>query len=291
MGIYAAGQGVRVFRTSPSIHGPSICWSQATEIDELLKADLLGARRKIIFVEGKASSLDAPLYSLLFPGVSVLPKESCKDVEHAVQGLRGVTGLHWVQAWGIVDNDQRAPEEVARLRTIGVWALSHYSVEALYYHRLTIERVAKRQAELTGVDADSVVARAIPIAVDAVREQRDNLVAGAVTRCVRREFMSQLPNRASVVDVDAIEVKVDIKALREAEEKRFDGLIAAKDWDGLLTRYPVRQSRAFDGIVKTLKIADKDTYRSAVLKLLQDDAAALKALRDLMRDVHPTISA
>ena len=262
-----------------------------TEIDELLKADLLGARRKIVFVEGKASSLDAPLYSLLFPGVSVLPKESCKDVEHAVQGLRGVTGLHWVQAWGIVDNDQRSPEEMARLRTLGVWALSHYSVEAFYYQRLTIERIAKRQSVLTGADADAVVASTIPSAVDAVREQRNNLVASAVTRSARREFMSQLPIRASVVDVDAVEAKVDIKALRKAEEKRFDALIAAEDWDGLLTRYPVRQSRAFDGIVKTLKIADKDTYRAAVLKLLQDDAAALKALRDLMGDLHATISA
>lgn len=86
--------------------GPTVkSWSidllePSTEIDELSKADLLGARRKIVFVEGKASSLDAPLYSLLFPGVSVLPKESCKDVEYAVQGLKGVIGLHWVQAWG-----------------------------------------------------------------------------------------------------------------------------------------------------------------------------------------------
>ncbi len=262
-----------------------------TEIDELLKADLLGARRKIVFVEGRASSLDAPLYSLVFPGVSVLPKETCKDVEHAVQALRAVTGLHWVQAWGIVDNDQRPPDEVIRLRTLGVWALSHYSVEAFYYHRLTIEKVAKRQSMLTGADADAVAASAISSAVEAVREQRNNLVASAITRSARREFMRQLPNRTSAIDVDAIEVRVDIKALRDAEEERFDALTAAKDWDGLLTRYPVRQSRAFDGIIKTLKIADKDTYRAAVLKLFQDDAAALMALRDLMGDLYPTITA
>ncbi len=261
-----------------------------TEIDELLKADLLGARRKIVFVEGRASSLDAPLYSLIFPGVSVLPKETCKDVEHAVQGLRAVTGLHWVKAWGIVDNDQRSPDEVARLRTLGVWALSYYSVEAFYYHQLTIEKVAKRQSVLTGADADAAAASAISSAVDAVREERNNLVASAITRSARRDFMRQLPNRTSVVDDDAIEVKVDIKALRDAEEKRFDALTAAKDWDGLLTRYPIRQSRAFDGIIKTLKIADKDTYRAAVLKLFQDDAAALMALRNLMEDLYPTIS-
>jgi hypothetical protein len=38
-------------------------------------------------------------------------------VEHAVRGLRGAEGLHWISAWGIVDKDQRPGEEVARLRT------------------------------------------------------------------------------------------------------------------------------------------------------------------------------
>jgi hypothetical protein len=45
------------------------------EIDETLKRDLLGARRKMLFVEGTTRSLDAPLYSLLFPQVSVIPKK------------------------------------------------------------------------------------------------------------------------------------------------------------------------------------------------------------------------
>jgi len=261
------------------------------EIDELLKADLLGARRKIVFVEGKASSLDTPLYSLLFPEVSVLPKESCKDVENAVQGLRSATGLHWAQVWGIVDNDQRSPDELARLRSIGVWALSQYSVEALYYHGLTIEKVAKRQSTLTGMDAKAAMATAIQSAIDAVLEQRDNMVTIAVTRSARREFMSQLPNRVSVLATDSVEVKVDIKALRDAEVKWFDHLIAAKDWNGLVGRYPVRQSRALDFIVKNLKVADKDTYRAAVLKLLQDDAAALDTLRNLMGDLYRAISA
>jgi hypothetical protein len=55
----------------------------------------------MIFVEGTAQSLDAPLYSLLFPQVSVVPKDGCRDVEHAVRGLRGAGDIHWVSAWGM----------------------------------------------------------------------------------------------------------------------------------------------------------------------------------------------
>ena len=77
-------------------------------IDDELKRDIIGARKKIVFVEGAATSLDATLYSVLFPHVSVIPKSSCRDVEGAVRSLRGVEDTHWVQAWGIVDNDRRS---------------------------------------------------------------------------------------------------------------------------------------------------------------------------------------
>ena len=55
-------------------------------VDEALKRDLLGARRKIIFVEGTECSLDKPLYSIIFPMASIIPKANCADVERAVLG-------------------------------------------------------------------------------------------------------------------------------------------------------------------------------------------------------------
>ena len=57
-------------------------------IDDDLKRDILGARRKILFVEGTESSLDKPIYSLIFPEISVIAKGSCRDVERAVLSIR-----------------------------------------------------------------------------------------------------------------------------------------------------------------------------------------------------------
>lgn len=64
------------------------------EIDEDLKRDILGARRKLLFVEGEARSLDTPLYSAVFKDVSVIARGSSRDVEHAVAGVRGARDLH-----------------------------------------------------------------------------------------------------------------------------------------------------------------------------------------------------
>ncbi|MER9348497.1 AAA family ATPase [Mesorhizobium sp. M0227] len=94
-------------------------------IGDELKRDILGGRRKLLFVEGDDdTSLDKPLYSLVFPQVSVITKRSCRDVEHAVSGIRDAAELHWVQAFGVVDNDRRTAEKISALKRRGVYALA-----------------------------------------------------------------------------------------------------------------------------------------------------------------------
>lgn len=264
--------------------------SPGVAIDEGLKRDLLGGRRKIIFVEGSPQSLDVPLYSLLFPNVSVTPKEGCRDVEQAVRGLRTVSDVHWIAAWGIVDNDQRTDEDIQRLKDAGVWALSHYSVESIYYHPKTINRIATRQSKLTGDEAAGLVKLAMASAIEAAKASREHLVTSAVLRASRESVMAALPKRNDVKSgATPVKVEVDVAALRMSEEARFDGLIASADWNGLITRYPLRESSAFERVVEGLKIKDRATYRAAVLKLLQDEPDAVTELRDLLGGLHAII--
>jgi ABC-type cobalamin/Fe3+-siderophores transport system ATPase subunit len=261
-----------------------------TAINEDLKRDLLGARRKMLFVEGTIQSLDTALYSLLFPQVSVIAKEGCRDVEYAVRGLRGAPDMHWIEAWGVVDNDQRSQDNVGRLREAGIWALSHYSVESLYYHPAIVARVAERQAQMIGANGITLMKSALDGAVDAARAQKAHLVTSAVLRSVRDRMLNNLPTRESVEGRNSVAVEVDISSLRVAEESRFDSLVDAADWDGLLTRYPLRESSAFDRVVSGLKMPDRGTYQAAVLKLLQDEPAALADLRSLLEDLYTSVS-
>lgn len=260
-------------------------------IDDNLKGDILGSRRKMLFVEGSGQSLDLPLYSLLFPQVSIVPKDGCRDVEHAVRGLRGASEVHWISAWGIVDNDQRSHEDVARLKDAGIWALSHYSVESLYYHPKIIARVAERQANLTGSDANTLAQTATSNAIAAAKAQRDHLVESAVLRSARNKVLKGLPKRDDIQPAIALRIEVDVAELRAAEETRFDALISSANWEGLLTRYPIRESSAFDRAVDGLKFKDRATYQGAVLKLLRDDQEAVTELRDLFDDLYASVTA
>ena len=94
-----------------------------TELPEELKLAILGARERILFVEGASSSLDLTLYNALFPGLSVVPKGSCIDVERAVSGLRGSRDLHHVKAFGLIDRDDLSEEKIRKLADKGVFAL------------------------------------------------------------------------------------------------------------------------------------------------------------------------
>ena len=119
-------------------------------LPEDLKRDVLGARRRILFVEGAPNSLDLPLYRALFPELSVIPKGSCEEVIRAVKGLRGSYEHHHVEAIGLIDRDDRDENDVSELALDSVFALDVFSVESLHYCSDAIKAVACRQAESLG---------------------------------------------------------------------------------------------------------------------------------------------
>jgi ABC-type molybdenum transport system ATPase subunit/photorepair protein PhrA len=70
-----------------------------TDLPDDAKRTILGERKKILFIEGKGASLDKPLYSLMFPNVSVISRDSWKDVAHSVATIRHAQDLLWVKAF------------------------------------------------------------------------------------------------------------------------------------------------------------------------------------------------
>ena len=60
-------------------------------LPEELKVAVLGSRKKILFVEGTANSVDLPLYDSLFPGLSVVPKGSCTGRTESRQRITGLS--------------------------------------------------------------------------------------------------------------------------------------------------------------------------------------------------------
>jgi ABC-type lipoprotein export system ATPase subunit len=252
-----------------------------TEIDDDLKKDILGARRKLLFVEGTEKSLDKSLYSLIFPNVSVIPKSSCRDVEHAVSGIRDADTLHWVSAFGIVDNDSRTAADIANLKGKGIYAISVFSVESIYYHPNIQRRIAERHSAVTGEDADTLLGNAKTAALAAIRPQIKHLSERVADKAVREEFLRHLPRREDIATADPINISINLAAFVGAEQRRLQDAIDTGDLSAIIERYPIRETSALSEIAMKLGFRNREQYEGAVKKLLMDDAEALDFVKTL----------
>ena len=248
--------------------------SSRDTIDDDLLHSIVGARRDVLFVEGDRTSLDNALYSVILPNVSVIPRGSCKEVEHAVRIIRDAGDLHWLNAFGLIDRDGRGDADIARLQSENIFAIDGNSVESLYYDPWLQKRLADKTHGTEG--SQTRLEQAQDEVVRAFRASVDNLVSRSAERRLRSRVMSEMPNRKTASLDKPIEIKIDGAAVVGEERQRLNDAIAHADLQTLIQRYPARETPALDAIARALGFEKRKAYESAVLQLLKEDADALK---------------
>ncbi len=244
-----------------------------------------------MFVEGSEDSLDKPLYSLIFPMVSVVPKQSCKAVEEAVSGLRAADSLTWVHAWGVVDGDGQSSERIADLTGSGIFAIPFYSVESIYYHPWILARIAARLSRITSADPITSKDAAIDAGINWVRQRLTNMVIKAATRAARDALLSALPTVPTVTAGEVISVNIDTGALVADKVAQLQARLEARDWEAIVTTCPVRESVALEPMCKAIGFPCRRDYEAAVRTMLMDDPEALTFVRNMFAGAFEAVSA
>lgn len=252
------------------------------EIDDNLKKTILGERRKIVFVEGTETSLDKPLYSLLFPNASIVAKDSCKDVENAVIGIKGTNELHWVKPFGLVDNDSSEPERINALLDKGIIPINAYSVESIYYHPDIQEMVGKQHVKVVGGDIDEKLKNAKEKSLTAIRNSKQRICSKIAEKSARSQVFSLLPKKGEIQNGVVREAKIDFGECLRGEETHIEELLNKSDFIGILKRYPIRETPALNIIAKELGFTDRFQYESAVRTLLMSDPDAVGKVQSLL---------
>ena len=263
--------------------------SNATIDDALLK-DILGARRQLIFIEGDEKSLDKPLYSLVFPDISIIPKASSREVERAVYGIRNSEDFNWLRAFGIVDNDRRSQSDVDKMKAAGVHAIAAYSVEAIYYHPEIQSRVAIAHAGIVGADAAQLLEKAKAIALSTVTQHAQRLSERALEKVLRENILCQLPGKKEIAEAKVFSISIDIPSLVSSEMSRLQGLLDASNITEIIARYPVRETQALQAIAKELGFQSREQYESSVRTLLARDSEALELVRSMFDSLTPSMA-
>ncbi|EPF1337468.1 AAA family ATPase [Pseudomonas aeruginosa] len=242
----------------------------ATEIPEWLRVDLIGSRRKILFIEGVSTSLDQPLYALLFPSVSIRCRESCREVMRAVEGLRAVEHLHRAQAFGLVDHDGMGGERMTELEASGIYPLPIYAVESLYYSQAVLTALAEWQSKLFGISVEKMMADAYSAAVGILKQKNvaEHLAGRIAERQMRDRLLLEIPSRDELINGTSGEVNVRIPSPYPEELDVIHKMIGEGDVASVVSRYPVRESGVLGALAKGLHFSNRTDYERAALTII-----------------------
>ncbi|MBD8099334.1 ATP-binding protein [Pseudomonas fluorescens] len=252
------------------------------KIPEWLWVDVTGARRKLLFIEGDdKTSLDQPLYSLLFPEVSVRTMESCKDVIRAVEGLRAVEGVHRTRAFGLIDHDGMSADQMSKFEDGGIYPLPIFSVESLIYSEEAQSAVALLQAETLGVASQLLLDDATRRAIDSLKSEgkKEHLASRLAERHMRDRLLSMIPTRQQLMGHDAGDISITFRSPYPDELERLTALIETNNLKEIVSRYPVRESGVLNGIAKGLRFNSRDDYERAVLRRVYTDSNLRNVLK------------
>ncbi len=252
-------------------------------LDEQVKADILGARNDMLFVEGTQSSLDAELYAALFDNVSVISKEKCDLVEQAVKGLRNNNAAHWINAIGIIDNDNKVPSQIEKLNSNFVFSLSVHSIESIYYHPKMIKWVlySVKDTNLTST-VDECFGKVCEIIRSALEEKKENLCCRAIEKKIRAEVMSSIPTQKDIREGGIYSKEIDFSSFLNDEIIYFDNLMDSSDLDSLVGRYPIRETNLLTPIAKQCGFLDKKRYELNVIRVIKNNSDARNFVLSLL---------
>jgi ABC-type ATPase involved in cell division len=234
-------------------------------LSERDRVDLMGARRRLLFVEGdETNSLDFPLYELLLPKVTIIPRNSCREVKEAVAGLRANEKLHWLEAFGLVDNDG-----MVTAQAVGIFQTGTNAIEGLYYSPAAIQAVAEVVARIQGLDAEELVLAASAEGVRSLNSASIDHLAGRVAeRRMRDAMLASMPSREQIVAGNQIEVRVD--SPYSEERAKLQAFIDTSNLAGVIKNYPIKFSGVRSAIARALHQAGRADYERVLLQQVSE---------------------
>ncbi|WP_409565820.1 DUF4435 domain-containing protein [Methylobacterium sp. J-077] len=244
--------------------------SDAENIPIEVRIDLLGSRRKILFVEGKSTSLDQPLYALIFPRISIRQRETCNEVRRAVVGLRQVQSHHHAEVFGLVDNDSMEVDFQEKLLNEGIYALPMFSVESIYYSIEVLSAVAERQATTLGVAADDLLRNCFSKALETLNNpgKAEHLAARISERQMRDKILANIPDRKLIVASGSDPINISVVSPYATGLNKIKALISDGNLTSIINGYPVRETGILGDLAKGLRFLGEIDYEKAALSVI-----------------------
>ena len=258
---------------------------EETPLTEELFLEVAGSRRPVLFIEGDSRhSIDAKLYSLVFPDWTVRPLGSCNKVIETTRTFNDLKYMHQLRSRGIVDRDRRTEQEVDYLRRKEILVPDVAEVENIFLMPGVISVMARRRGKSPSKVLDKVKMEVLRM----FKHQEDSQALQHVRHRVKREVECKIDARFTCITALETHLKTLVFKLQPRKHyntlrKEFSRMIEEKDYEGILRVFNHKPMLPNCGIHQLLNFRTKEDYISGVLTALAEKSDDAKKLRNTVR--------
>ena len=243
-------------------------------LPEHLMLEILGTKKKVCFCEGKQSSLDIKLYTVLFPELTIIPAKGHRDVISCVDAINKQFDGFLPKTIGIIDGDYHNAEQIKKWEEKQVFSLAVNEVENI----LVDEEVLNYAITCSGAEKEDLdeyfklfwlkfsnnkeeqVVKYIKEYVHYMFEEKK------FTKNTIEELKDELDNLLSIVDIDSL-YDEKLSQLKAWENSR-DYLSAIKFVDF--------KKELINDCTKKIS----PNYQKRILNMIKNDDKFKKIIRD-----------
>ena len=247
------------------------------DIPDSLLMKILGSRKKILFCEGKKSSLDIQIYEILFPNYTIIPLEGCSNVINYTRAFNKIPNNS--TAIGIVDRDFRTDEQINKFSDENIYVYSVAEIENLFLLEDFIQIFAKNKKER--IDIENLKEKVIDKLEKDKELQISNYVTSYINYVFSEEHVKKAENKQEIENnFHKFITKIEIDELYNKRREEIEKIINEKDYSKAIKVY---NNKGLLDVVENLLRYKPNTYRFKALDILREE----EDIQQILRAVFP----
>jgi len=222
-----------------SYDGNNWDWAEVEEsnLPEQLLLDILGNRKKVLFVEGDANSYDTKLYREIYKDYYVIPCGGCSTVITQTKTMKNTPQLHELECYGLIDRDYRSEAELIAYKANNIFSLNVAEVENLFLVEELLKivniKIAAKQDETS------------------IEEIKKYIIEDRFSKEVHKQILEatvfELKYQLSIIEIPKndentikqkladLQKDIDFDKIKSEQEKKFAAIIANKNYQKILS--------------------------------------------------------
>ena len=244
-------------------------WDEVPDEESLpenMILEVIGSRKKILFCEGDAGSLDVTIYQIAYPNYHVIPRGGCEKVIESTKALRHNGAFLHLNVVGIIDSDYRDSCEVAALLSHDIKTIAVAEIENIF----CVESAVRVVAEHLMLDPNQVVEEVaqyirssleneLELQISSMAERRIQYLLGAFSK-------SSNDKQGLTSGLDVTWGRIDVEVIYSECKSEFDTALASNSLDELLRVY---NRKSLPGRISGILGLVNGGYEKLLVKLMK----------------------